>query len=372
MVRKQIVLILCVLLSSAIFAQVDNLIEKYTLDDSIEETSGLIFHNNKLITHNDSGDGARLYEMDTISNNISRIITVSNATNSDWEDIAQDDNYIYIGDFGNNHGTRTDLKIYRINKAQYDSNSNVTADIINFSYEDQTDFTDNSDTNFDAEAMIIKGDDLLIFTKNRGNHYCNAYRIPKVPGTHVATQTSSYNVNGLITGAVYNEDRLEIFLTGYSEGLSPFIVYVSDFSNNNVFNGSVIKTNILGGGSQVEAIASIGNDRYFISREHFTFSTLDFPQKLYAFSSLHDTATIQDLFHVECIFPNPTVADFTIQLNKHSSGLIMVYNQIGKKIIEKTYSKTKLIELSINQPGLFYLHIVDETGSDLKQKISVK
>ena len=83
------------------------------LPDTVSETSGLIFHNGKLITHNDSGGRPELYEIDTTSLEITRTVTIENIENIDWEDIAQDDTHIYIGDFGNNGGDRTDLKIYK-------------------------------------------------------------------------------------------------------------------------------------------------------------------------------------------------------------------------------------------------------------------
>jgi hypothetical protein len=86
------------------------------LPSTISETSGLLFFNGKLITHNDSGNTAQLFEVDTTSLQLTRTVTVLNAENIDWEDLAQDDAYIYVGDFGNNSGTRTDLVIYRINK----------------------------------------------------------------------------------------------------------------------------------------------------------------------------------------------------------------------------------------------------------------
>ena len=81
------------------------------LSNEISETSGLIFHNGKLITHNDSGNTPQLFEIDTVSYQITRTVTLSNVANIDWEDIAQDSEYIYIGDFGNNLGTRTDLSL---------------------------------------------------------------------------------------------------------------------------------------------------------------------------------------------------------------------------------------------------------------------
>jgi len=75
----------------SIQAQIENIIEKYDLPATISETSGLLFFNGKLITHNDSGDAANLYELDTITGNITRTININNATNVDWEDVTQDD-----------------------------------------------------------------------------------------------------------------------------------------------------------------------------------------------------------------------------------------------------------------------------------------
>ena len=104
---KKITTSLFLFISMTAFCQIQNIIEKHELPAEVIETSGLLFLNGKLITHNDSGDDSNLYEIDTITGNITRTVSVSNATNIDWEDIAQDDTYIYIGDFGNNNGTRT-------------------------------------------------------------------------------------------------------------------------------------------------------------------------------------------------------------------------------------------------------------------------
>jgi len=198
--KKPYTLIALLFMAFAAQAQITDLVEKYTMDTSVEETSGLIFHNNRLITHNDSGGTAQLFEMDTVSNTITRTVTISNATNVDWEDIAQDADYIYIGDFGNNDGTRTDLKIYRVPKSEYDNNTTVTAELIDFSYNDQSSFTADSDTNFDCEAMVIKGDNILLFSKNHGNLECNVYIMPKTIGTHTAVNSSSYDTEGFVTG----------------------------------------------------------------------------------------------------------------------------------------------------------------------------
>ncbi|MDG2276045.1 MAG: T9SS C-terminal target domain-containing protein, partial [Flavobacteriaceae bacterium] len=140
--------------------------EKFVLPSEVEETSGLIFLNGKIITHNDSGDDPNLYEIDPENGEITRVVTLENATNIDWEDLDQDDTYIYIADIGNNNGNREDLKIYEILKSDFISSTNVTSQEITFSYEDQTDFSSQpNNSNFDAEAICVYQDQILIFTK---------------------------------------------------------------------------------------------------------------------------------------------------------------------------------------------------------------
>jgi hypothetical protein len=107
------------------------------LADSIKETSGLIYFDQKLITHNDSDGRPALYEIDSISGNVIRSVAVSNATNTHWEDICYDSTYLYIGDFGND-GSRTDLS------------------------------PNPFSTNFDAEALISYGDSPCIFSQKTG------------------------------------------------------------------------------------------------------------------------------------------------------------------------------------------------------------
>jgi hypothetical protein len=101
------------------------------------------FYNNNIITHNDSGGQANLYEINASTGAVLRTVAITNATNVDWEDIAQDAFYIYIGDIGNNFGNRTDLKIYKISKEDYDDADTAAAEIISYSYTNQLDFTQN-------------------------------------------------------------------------------------------------------------------------------------------------------------------------------------------------------------------------------------
>jgi hypothetical protein len=51
---------------------------------------GFSFYNNNIITHNDSGGQANLYEINASTGAVLRTVAITNATNVDWEDIAQD------------------------------------------------------------------------------------------------------------------------------------------------------------------------------------------------------------------------------------------------------------------------------------------
>src|SRR4051812_19186089 len=130
------------------------------LSKSIVETSGLIAFDNLLWTHNDDTD-TTIYGLDTLGE-IKREIKLEKVTNDDWEEIAQDDSYIYVGDFGNNYrGNRKDLHILRIEKKSFLLNAPLI-DTISFSYSDQTDFSKAkpSTTDFDCEAFVVSKDSI--------------------------------------------------------------------------------------------------------------------------------------------------------------------------------------------------------------------
>ena len=201
------------------------------LSDDVAETSGLIFFDDRLITHNDSGGMNALYEISSENGNVLRTVEIGNATNVDWEDICHDTEFIYIGDFGNNNGDRKNLRVYKISKTDYLNLESVNAEVIEFSYADQSDFESApNDTNFDAEALISFGADLFIFTKNWIDRRTNIYKLPKVPGTYEIQRIDEFDPSGLITGGTYNSDSNKVLLTGYS-GIRAFLIELSGFSN---------------------------------------------------------------------------------------------------------------------------------------------
>lgn len=316
---------------------------------TLNESSGLIFYNNKLITHTDSGGEAKLYELNTTNGIVERTVSVTNATNYDWEDIAQDDSNIYIGDIGNNGGNRTNLKIYKIAKADYNNAGNtVTAEIISYSYANQTDFTENvNNNNWDAEAIISHGGKLLIFTKNWANSMTNVYSIPKTSGTHIAVLESSYNVNGLITGADSTSDESVIFLTGYSSNAAPFMYTIHNIPVNSldVFSGDVSAKigNIVPLGNQVEAVAvyqiTPTNHQLYISNEKFVTYVgpipFSFPAKLWNIEIDNSTLDVKPtvLANNITIYPNPISTEiFQINNTNRSISNVDIFDIRGKLV----------------------------------------
>ena len=361
--------------------------EKFELPDEVKETSGLLFFNEKVITHNDSGDGPYLYEIDTINGNISRVITITNATNTDWEDIGQDDTYIYIADIGNNNGNREDLKIYKVLKSDYTSSTNVTAEIITYSYEDQTDFSSQpNNTNFDAEAIAVYQDNLLIFTKNWVDNKTNAYAIPKSIGNHVAQKVSSYDVEGLITGVTYNPYTDAFLFSGYNSILLPFLIYIDQNRppSLDIFGGSVTKINLVDSlylemGSQIEGVTFFESNKYYISREYFSNSiagiTITFDQKLYEFYNDLDnllSTNENNLSKLIILIPNPVEEELEIFLKNNTQEVLSlsIIDIHGKKLL--TVTNQNKINMGSFSKGLYILKIRFKTGEFLMRKIIKK
>lgn len=347
------------LLQSIWAQQIDSII---ALPSFLQESSGLIYFNQKLITHTDSGGENALYEIDTLTGQILRTVYLENASNIDWEDIAQDENFIYVADFGNNQGNRTNLKIFIIDKIDFENtlNDSVSVAAINFSYENQTNFiAQNQNTNFDAEALIAKGDSLYIFTKNWINQETNVYRLPKIPGTFSAQLIDSFDVNGLLTGASINIENNQILLCGYTKFASPFLFEMKNYTASSFFSGDNIRTNAtLKGSPQIEAICYSQNHKFYMSSERFLTAASVLHQvldtSLYTVvDSVVETDTLSSLVLLEnaCSFyPNPIHELFKVN---SIYDLLMIYDAQGKLVLK---TKETRIDVKNWQAGIYFVY----------------
>ncbi|MCH8553854.1 MAG: hypothetical protein LAT76_01770 [Schleiferiaceae bacterium] len=238
------------------------------LDKVAKETSGLALWGNTLITHNDRGNTNELFFISTATGVLEKTLTVQNATNTDWEDLAIDNEYLYINDAGNNDGDRRDLGIYKVPKT-FSQGVAVTTERIAFTYPSQTQFTPNKNHNYDCEALIAFGDSLFFFTKNRGNNQTDLYRIPKIGGNFEAEWLANYNTECLITGAAIHANGKKIALCGIDNKKDVYLFLLSDFEGSAFFSGSVKKYylgrfDVYG---QVEAVEFVGDDLFLTAEK---------------------------------------------------------------------------------------------------------
>ncbi|WP_299122629.1 T9SS type A sorting domain-containing protein [uncultured Winogradskyella sp.] len=330
------------------------------LDVAVNETSGLLYLNDTLITHNDTENTNELFDIDTNTGSVTRTVTVTNATNSDWEDLTHDGTYIYIGDFGNYQGHRTDLKVYRIAIADYFASTSVTADIINFSYSNQTDFTPSPlATNFDAEGLIHYNNKLYVFTKNWLNGDTNIYELPKTPGTHSISAIDTISAQGLISGASYNVLDNSIVLIGYDTN-GAFLIQLSGFNSGLFSNGTVTKTTIgvpVNYSPQIEGIVAINANEYYISAEENS----SLASGLYSFN-IATLSTSEVSGSVISFYPNPAKATITLS---HDNLVTSIFSVTGHLV--KT-STEKQIDISDLNSGVYLVKIEELLTRNLVTK----
>ena len=258
---------------------------KFQLPPSIKESSGLIKVDGKLWTHNDSGGKAMLYQVNERTGKIVKTIKITNAHNRDWEDIAYDDTYVYIGDFGNNRGNRKDLKVYKIPRSALSNSKSVRAEVINFSFSDQKGFqrAKPKQTNFDCEAMVALNGKLYLFSKNWQNQQTRLYELSSQAGKHKANYISSFNTQGMVTGAAINKEMDILLLTTYSPLLNVNVWAFTNFKGHNLLGGNAKRLNFANPLSgQIEGVTFTGNHKAYLSSEGFQKYIFSFSPTLYS------------------------------------------------------------------------------------------
>lgn len=348
---------------------------KYLLPSDVEETSGLIYWRNSLWTINDSGNPPVLYKLDTLDGKILQEIVVQNAVNVDWESLAMDEDYIFIGDFGNNSGNRDDLSIYKLKKTNIPAsgNASVSSELITLTYEDyEGEYVKRKENNFDCEAFISVGDSLYLFSKNWGDEKTKLYRLPKTPGNYTAEFLATYDVNGLVTGADYNEEAKEVTLVGYTDNnYVPFLWLLFDYTNNNFFSGNKRRIDMLNiTATQTEAITYIQGKNGFISSE----GSAIFTQSAYGLSTASWTDTLSTGIgskHAKgfdfVLSPNPLttnnlnvfvetlpIGDYQVEVYDTSGSLVQFSDYRVKTEKGSVNVKLKLGHL---KPGLYFVRM---------------
>lgn len=237
------------------------------LDQKVLETSGLIYFDNSFWTINDSGNENILYRIDPLSGLVVSEITISNAQNIDWEELTQDENYIYIADIGDNSFVRDEKQIYRLKKSdilKIVSSGDLVSEVIRFTYP----IVEGKKISYDAEALISHNGSLHLFTKDL--FVTNYFTISPDPGGTTAKFIENYKTNGQVTGAAINPANNTLIMVGYF-GFGQRLLW--EFKSfNNSLSKSAIRPFSLGAVSetgQLEAVCFNGNGQVFLTNESY-------------------------------------------------------------------------------------------------------
>ena len=235
------------------------------LGPHLHESSGLARVGERLWTMNDSGGDAELARLDLPAGR-STAVALEEATNFDWEALAQSADHLYVVDCGNNRGDRIWLQLYQVEMAALDKSSAPVART-DFRFADVEYAVKRRAHNNDCEAATWVDDQLWLFTKNWDDQATRLYRM--VPGADKQQLSSSeqFYADGLVTGADYSQTHQMLALLGYGKGLrvlQPFIWLVPVTQNAPQWGRA--KRYLLNESGQWEAIVWRGSE-LLISRE---------------------------------------------------------------------------------------------------------
>jgi|TARA_Y100000994_G_scaffold111545_1_gene91704 hypothetical protein len=236
--------------------QIKSIVE---LPKELSETSGLFCDVDGMYSLNDSGNAPIIYRINYQGEIIER--TRLPLTNKDWEAITADASSFYIADVGNNKGKREQVEIHKVNRSNVNDFTTIT-----LKYEGN-DASNNIPYahDFDSEAMVKHGDDLLLFSKSWKTGITHVYKVNEgeIEQT-ISTFASIDGLPGVVTGVDFDQHQNKFVITGYKSdpfgNFSTFMAQISkDFTLLDVWPLEQYK--------QVEGICVDNNGMYWFSEE---------------------------------------------------------------------------------------------------------
>jgi len=337
---------------------------------AIYESSGIaVASPNRIWSHNDAGNTNELFCFDT-TGNLVRSILIINATNVDWEDLAQDDQgRIYINDAGNNQNDRTNLRIYRIPDPITIVGSVTEAEIIDFIFEDQYQFPPPApNRNYDIEAIIWKSDSLYLFTKNRSNPQngiCKMYRLPAEPGAYTAKLVNSVflgntNQEARVTSADINLETGEVLLLTATK-----IISFVNYPGNNFFGGEMTEKYFSSPMGQVEGVAFVDSGRLFLTEEG---SKKRGGGYLYEVIWQTSSSVSETLSERITVYPNPFTNELFIN-NRSGFNLKADIMDMNGKLVKESINTDSVIGVQKLSPGVYFIKMMIEDQTIIKRVV---
>lgn len=345
------------------------------LGTELDGTSTLFYWNGELWTCCDHGR-LRLFALDSTSAEVKDTLTILAKVN-DMEEVSQDEEYLYFGDFGNNSSVqRGDLRILRCRKSEITDGDSCNFDTIGFTYPNyQPGPLDGSETDFDCEAMIVAGDSIYIFTKQWLSFQTACFALPKTPGSHTAVPHGTLDAEGLVTGACYHPEMRLLVLCGYNSVVQPFVYVLYDFEGTDFFGGQREKLLLANGiGTQTEGIATLDGEHYYLTNERFTglgtrpaqLLTLDLSECLHDYlhpDTSHVAISAANQRQSISLYPNPTTGLVYVKGDEVQTS---VYDMQGHLVAKGTGNR---IDLSAQPKGAYFVNLIDKNGTKVCRTI---
>jgi hypothetical protein len=236
-----------------------NIEEAIVLPSMLSETSGLFCADDHVLSINDSGNAPVVFKV-SYSGKIQQTLTLP-IINNDWEAVSADSNHIYVADIGNNKGQREQVAVYKVNQKNVED---IEALTIKYA-------ANNTNNNipyahdFDAEAMVKKGNELLLFSKSWSSGITHVYQINEGESLQLLTPFASISgLPGVVTGVDYDSIQHQYVIVGYkSDPFGNFAAFIAEVSQDFTL------TNIwpLKGYQQVEGVCVDKRGNYWFTEE---------------------------------------------------------------------------------------------------------
>ncbi len=191
---------------------------------AVNEASGIAAsarNSDVLWVHNDSGDSARVFAMNTQGTHLG-IYNLVSAGARDWEDMAvgpgpvPGQSYLYLGDIGDNNAVRSSIKVYRVAEPLVSSSQTPVTQSLTGVQTIELQYP-TSDGARDAETLMIDPLTNDIYVVSKRESQSRLYRAA-YPQSTAATTTLEFITQlpwGWATGGDISPDGDEILVRGY-------------------------------------------------------------------------------------------------------------------------------------------------------------
>jgi hypothetical protein len=174
-----------------------------------------------VFTHNDSGDGARFFAVDTTSCATRASFAVGGATNSDWEDMARGTasdgtSVIWLADIGDNQRRRSSVVVYEVAEPGAAASGGTVRPRSTWTLT----YPDGS---HDAEALLVDPETgrPVVVTKDIAGGKSQAFRVPAggsgelEPLARIDVRALDGGADGSLTAGDTSPDRSAVVLRSY-------------------------------------------------------------------------------------------------------------------------------------------------------------